>query len=105
MLAIQHILLIAYLILITYINIYIYIFFFGGGEGVLLAYFIIDYINISLHINNIQGTPIYKAGNHYPIFFCLHGAGDSAQSFACLAGEVKKFATLISFDFRGHGEN
>lgn len=48
---------------------------------------------------------MYKAGTHYPIFFCLHGAGDSAQSFACLAGEVKKFATVISFDFRGHGDN
>lgn len=51
-----------------------------------------------------NGTPLYIAGGkNFPIFLCLHGAGDSACSFACLAGEIKKFATLISFDFRGHG--
>ena len=44
-------------------------------------------------------------GTQGPVFICLHGAGHSAQSFACLAGEVKKFATLVAFDFRGHGEN
>lgn len=35
--------------------------------------------------------------------FCLHGAGDSAASFACLGKELKNFATLIAFDFRSHG--
>ena len=27
------------------------------------------------------------------------------MSFACLAKEIKKFAMLISFDFRGHGNS
>lgn len=49
---------------------------------------------------NFQGTPIYRCGTSHPIIFCLHGAGDSAMSFACLAKEVSKFATLISFDYR-----
>lgn len=25
-----------------------------------------------------DGTPIFRAGTHNPIFFCMHGAGDSA---------------------------
>jgi len=40
-----------------------------------------------------------------PVFICLHGAGHSALSFACLAGELKKFATVVAFDFRGHGDS
>ena len=50
--------------------------------------------------------PIYHAGNKGHVFFCLHGAGNSALSFAPLAKIVKsdKYAgTLVSFDFRGHG--
>lgn len=51
-----------------------------------------------------DGTPLYLAGgDRGPVFVCLHGAGHSAQSFACLAGELKKFATVVAFDFRGHG--
>ncbi|CAD8165595.1 unnamed protein product [Paramecium octaurelia] len=53
-----------------------------------------------------NGTPIYIAGkNKAPIYLCLHGAGHSAMSFANLANEVKQYATLISFDFRGHGQS
>jgi len=37
------------------------------------------------------------------VFICLHGAGHSAQSFACVAREIKQFATIVAFDFRGHG--
>ena len=37
----------------------------------------------------LKGTPVYKAGSEGPIIFCLHGAGDSASSFACFAREVK----------------
>ena len=37
------------------------------------------------------------------MFFCIHGAGHSAQSFATLAKEVKRFATLISYDLKDHG--
>ena len=50
--------------------------------------------------------PIYHAGNQGHVFFCLHGAGHSALSFAPLAKIVKsdKYkGTLVSFDFRGHG--
>lgn len=50
--------------------------------------------------------PIYHAGNKGHVFFCLHGAGHTALSFAPLAKIVKddKFGgTLVSFDFRGHG--
>jgi len=53
-----------------------------------------------------DGTPLYIAGGELgPVFICLHGAGHSAQSFACLAGQLKKFATVVAFDFRGHGES
>jgi protein phosphatase methylesterase 1 len=53
-------------------------------------------------IRHPNGTPIYIAGkNNAPIFLCLHGAGHSAMSFANLAAEIKQFATLVSFDFRG----
>jgi len=48
--------------------------------------------------------PIYTAGTEGHIFFCLHGAGHSALSFATLAAELKKRGnTCISFDWRGHG--
>lgn len=36
---------------------------------------------------------------------CLHGAGHSALSFAALARELKGTSTVISFDFRGHGDH
>ena len=50
--------------------------------------------------------PIYHAGKEGHVFFCLHGAGHSALSFAPLAKIVKsdKYkGTLVAFDFRGHG--
>jgi protein phosphatase methylesterase 1 len=50
-----------------------------------------------------NGTPVYLSGDEGPIFLCCHGAGHSALSFAMLSMEVKKFARLASFDFRGHG--
>ena len=52
-----------------------------------------------------NGIPIYTAGSQGHVFVALHGAGFSATSFACLASHVKRFATLVSFDFRGHGLN
>lgn len=53
-----------------------------------------------------DGTSVYIAGGEKgPAYVCLHGAGHSALSFACLAGEIKKYATAIAFDFRGHGSN
>jgi len=36
-----------------------------------------------------QGTPVYIAGSSGPLFLALHGAGDTACSFACLAKEIK----------------
>ena len=35
----------------------------------------------------------------------MHGAGHSALSFAVLAKLVKDTHTLVSFDFRGHGDH
>lgn len=39
------------------------------------------------------------------MFLCLHGAGHSAMSFACLAKHLKVHSTVVAFDFRGHGDN
>jgi protein phosphatase methylesterase 1 len=50
-----------------------------------------------------KGTSVFRAGNDGAIFFCIHGAGHSALSFANLAKEVKQFGTLIAYDFKGHG--
>ena len=50
-----------------------------------------------------NGTPVYISGDEGLIFLCCHGAGHSALSFAMLSVEVRKFARLASFDFRGHG--
>lgn len=37
------------------------------------------------------------------MFFCIHGAGQSALSFAALAKEVRQFSTLVAYDLKGHG--
>ena len=52
-----------------------------------------------------DGTSYFTAGDKGHVFVCLHGAGFSALSFACLAEEIKKFATCVAFDFKGHGFN
>jgi protein phosphatase methylesterase 1 len=52
--------------------------------------------------------PVYLAGNQGHVFLCLHGAGHSALSFAALAGVLKEApynSSVVSFDFRGHGEH
>ena len=52
--------------------------------------------------------PLYCAGSGGHIFFCLHGAGHSALSFAALAKIMKSppySFTIVSFDFRGHGDH
>jgi protein phosphatase methylesterase 1 len=36
---------------------------------------------------------------------CLHGAGHTSMSFALLALHIKKWGSLIAFDFKGHGLN
>jgi protein phosphatase methylesterase 1 len=51
----------------------------------------------------MKGTSVFRAGSNGVVFFCIHGAGHSAMSFALLAKEVKNFATLLAFDFKGHG--
>lgn len=53
----------------------------------------------------IQGTSVFSAGEEGPLYFCIHGAGHSALSFATLAKEVKKYGTIVAFDFKGHGES
>lgn len=50
-------------------------------------------------------TPLYWAGTQGPIFLCLHGAGHSALSFACVAKLVSDQCRVMAFDFRGHGKN
>jgi protein phosphatase methylesterase 1 len=49
--------------------------------------------------------PLYIAGTKGHVFLCLHGAGHSALSFASLAKHLKHDSTVISFDFRGHGDH
>lgn len=39
------------------------------------------------------------------MFFCLHGAGLSALSFAAFAKQMKDECTVVAFDWRGHGRN
>ena len=51
----------------------------------------------------MKGTPVYFAEKEGNLFSCLHDAGNSALSFACLAKKVKEFARLVCFDFRGYG--
>jgi len=48
---------------------------------------------------------VFRAGSEGVMFFCIHGAGHSAQSFATLAKEVKHFGTLLAFDLKGHGSS
>jgi protein phosphatase methylesterase 1 len=48
---------------------------------------------------------VYHAGTQGHVFICLHGAGHSAMSFAALARSLKTQYTIVSFDFRGHGEH
>lgn len=49
--------------------------------------------------------PIYYNNNTKgPNLFCLHGAGHSGLSFSLLS-ELSKNYRLISYDFRGHGNN
>ena len=50
-------------------------------------------------------VPIYYAGSQGHVFICLHGAGHSAMSFASLAKYMKMHSTVVSFDFRGHGDH
>ena len=52
-----------------------------------------------------NGTPVYRAGSEGCIFFCMHGVGDGASTFARLSSQIRTFSTLISFDFRGHGDS
>ena len=51
-------------------------------------------------------VPVYYAGTGGHVFFCMHGAGHSALSFAALAKIMKGApynGTTVAFDFRGHG--
>ena len=53
-----------------------------------------------------ERIPIYYSGSGLGhVFLCLHGAGHSALSFATLAKYIKDQATLVAFDFRGHGDH
>jgi protein phosphatase methylesterase 1 len=50
-------------------------------------------------------VPVYIAGDRGHVFLCLHGAGNSALSFAALAKKMKGESTVVAFDFRGHGDH
>jgi protein phosphatase methylesterase 1 len=39
------------------------------------------------------------------MFFCIHGAGHSALSFATLAREVRQFGSLFAYDLKAHGHS
>ena len=57
------------------------------------------------HIMLDKTIPIYYNNNtRGPNLFCLHGAGHSALSFSLLSALSKNYR-LISYDFRGHGNN
>lgn len=52
----------------------------------------------------IEDTPIYYSeGKNALTFFCIHGAGLSAMSFALLARNLTSFASCASYDLPGHG--
>ena len=54
----------------------------------------------------LDHVPIYYSGSEGPVFLCLHGAGHSALSFACVAEEGKGYPyRIVAYDCRGHGEN
>lgn len=50
-----------------------------------------------------DGTTLYTKGKLPCVFFCIHGAGHSGLSFTALAKEVEQFASVVSYDIRGHG--
>lgn len=52
-----------------------------------------------------DGTTVYTMGQEPCIFLCVHGAGHSGLSFTLLAQQLKEFATVISYDIRGHGSS
>jgi pimeloyl-ACP methyl ester carboxylesterase len=39
-----------------------------------------------------------------PVFLCLHGAGQTALSFAAMTLSLKDHGHVVAFDMRGHGE-
>ena len=47
--------------------------------------------------------PVYIAGNAGHVFICLHGAGNSAMTFAALAANMKHRSVVVAADLRGHG--
>ncbi len=44
-------------------------------------------------------------GKNKVIFFCIHGAGLSAASFALLSQHVKDFGSIASYDMKAHGSH
>ena len=57
-------------------------------------------------ISWLGAIPIYWSGSTGPLFLALHGAGLSASSFGPAARLARTIPSqLVSFDFRGHGQN
>jgi len=62
-----------------------------------------DFFDSKEMINDIM--PVYIAGATGHVFVCLHGAGNSAMTFATLAAQMKHKSTIVAIDFRGHGQH
>ena len=76
----------------------------GGGGGV--VYDPLPWNDFFDRKETLDGKiPMYIAGTSGHVFLCLHGAGHSALSFAALAKNLKQNSTVVSFDFRGHGDH
>jgi protein phosphatase methylesterase 1 len=79
-------------------------FLSGGSAG--LSYDPLAWSEFFDGKETIDGQiPMYVAGSKGHVFLCLHGAGHSALSFAALAKHLKNDYTVVSFDFRGHGDH
>jgi len=49
--------------------------------------------------------PVYEAGSGGHVIFCIHGAGNSAMTFARLTEFAKLHYTVVAWDHRGHGDH
>ena len=83
---------------------------FGGGGATAMAALRQQYDPLAWNDffdskEMVGAVPIYIAGTEGHVFVCLHGAGNSAMSFAVLAEQLKRTSTVVAFDWRGHGSH
>lgn len=53
----------------------------------------------------IKGSGSRSDQSSRPLFLFLHGAGMTAASFAICASHLRKWANVVCFDWRGHGDS